>query len=104
MESNARYEFTLIAWRDAFSSWVRDTLKKRAAGVDIRLETIEGVTLVETAASLARSRAAGRGAERLAALVAALAAEETGSAAQLARILQPEAASLVRRNAERVNL
>ncbi|MCJ2140377.1 maltotransferase domain-containing protein [Methylobacterium sp. E-066] len=104
LERNARYEFTLIAWRDPFSSWVRDTLKKRAAGVDIRLETIEGVTLVESAASLARGRGAGRDAERLAALVAALAAEETGSAAQLERILQPEAASLVRRNAERVNL
>ena len=103
LEQNARYEFTLIAWRDAFSSWVRDTLKKRAAGVDVRLETIEGVALVETAASLARTRG-GRDAERLAALVAALAAEETGSAAQLDRILQPEAASLVRRNAERVNL
>lgn len=103
LERNARYEFTLIAWRDAFSSWVRDTLKKRAAGVDVRLETIEGVALVGTAASLARTRG-GRDAERLAALVAALAAEETGSAAQLDRILDPEASRLVRRNAERVNL
>lgn len=82
---------------------MRDTLKKRAAGVDVRLETIEGVALVGTAASLARTRG-GRDAERLAALVAALAAEETGSAAQLDRILDPEASRLVRRNAERVNL
>ncbi|MFD0938934.1 maltotransferase domain-containing protein [Methylobacterium trifolii] len=100
LERNARYEFTIEAWRDAFSSWVRDTLKKRAAGVDVRLETIEGVTLAKTAADLAT----GRDKERLAALVSALAAEETGSAAQLDRILQPDSARLVRANAERVNL
>jgi starch synthase (maltosyl-transferring) len=99
LEKNARYEFTIEGWRDGFSSWMRDTLKKRDAGVDVRLETIEGVTLVQTAADLAE----GRDKERLQALVAALGAEETGSAAQLDRILVPDAASLVRRNAERVN-
>ena len=86
LEKNARYEFTIEGWRDGFSSWMRDTLKKRDAGVDIRLETIEGVTLVKTAADLAE----GRDKDRLTALVAALAAEETGSAAQLDRILMPE--------------
>ncbi len=100
LERNARYEFTLVAWRDSFASWVRDTLKKRDAGVDVRLETIEGVTLVGTAASLAT----GRDKDRLAALVAALEAEESGSAAQLDRILEPGSAALVRAHAERVNL
>ncbi len=42
LERNARYEFTLVAWRDPFASWMRDTIKKRDAGVDVRLETIEG--------------------------------------------------------------
>lgn len=100
LERNARYEFTIIAWRDPFASWVRDTLKKRDAGVDVRLETIEGVSLVKTAASLAT----GRDKERLAALVAALGAEESGSAAQLDKILEPGSAALVRTHAERVNL
>ncbi|GJD54233.1 maltotransferase domain-containing protein [Methylobacterium dankookense] len=100
LERNARYEYTIEAWRDGFFSWMRDTLKKRDAGVDIRLETIEGVTLVQNAADLAK----GRDKDRLAALVAALAAEETGSPAQLDRILQPDSVRLVRANAERVNL
>ncbi len=100
LERNARYEFTIIAWRDPFASWVRDTLKKRDAGVDVRLETIEGVSLVQTAASLA----SGRDKDRLAALVAALGAEESGSAAQLDKILEPGSAALIRAHAERVNL
>ncbi len=74
LERNARYEFTIDAWRDPFASWMRDTIKKRDAGVDVRLETIEGVTLVESAASLAT----GRDRDRLAALVAALGAEQAG--------------------------
>ncbi|MCJ2025075.1 maltotransferase domain-containing protein [Methylobacterium sp. J-067] len=99
LERNARYEFTIDAWRDPFASWMRDTIKKRDAGVDVRLETIEGVTLVENAASLAT----GRDKDRLAALVAALAAEQSGSAAQLEKILQPDSVALVRPHAERVN-
>ncbi|WP_336486118.1 maltotransferase domain-containing protein [Methylobacterium nigriterrae] len=99
LERNARYEFTIEAWRDAFSSWVRDTMKKRDAGIDVTLETIEGIEIVQTAADLA----SGRDKERLAAVVSALAAEETGSTAQLRRILEPETTKLIRRNAERVN-
>ncbi len=100
LERNARYEFTIVAWRDPFASWVRDTLKKRDAGVDVRLETIEGVSLVQTAAALAT----GRDKDRLAALVAALGAEESGSASQLNKILEPGSAALIRAHAERVNL
>ncbi|WP_430910238.1 maltotransferase domain-containing protein [Methylobacterium sp. sgz302541] len=99
LERNARYQFTIEAWRDGFSSWMRDTLKKRDAGVDVRLETVEGVALAQTAADLAT----GRDKKRLTAIVAALAAEETGSAAQLDRILEPATANLIRANAERVN-
>ncbi|GLS43658.1 maltotransferase domain-containing protein [Methylobacterium brachythecii] len=100
LERNARYEFTIEGWRDGFSSWVRDTLKKRDAGVDVRLETIEGVKLAQTATGLA----VGRDRERLAALVSALSAEQEGSAAVLDKLLAPEASTLIRRNAERVNL
>jgi len=100
LERNGRYEFTLVAWRDPFASWMRDTIKKRDAGVDVRLETIEGVALVETAAALAT----GRDKDRLAALVAALNAEQKGSAAQLDKILAADSVVLVRPHAERVNL
>ncbi len=100
LERNARYEFTIEAWRDSFSSWIRDTLKKRDAGLDLRLETVEGVELVQNAADLAR----GHDKERLNALVASLAAEQEGSPRILDKILAPEAAALVRRNSEKVNL
>ncbi|NEU11745.1 DUF3416 domain-containing protein [Methylobacterium sp. BTF04] len=100
LEHNARYEFTIRAWRDAFSSWMRDTLKKRDAGVDVQLETVEGIAFVQGAADFAE----GRDRDRLLAVVSALAAEGTGSATQLDLILAPETAALVRRYAPRVNL
>ncbi|KQP07197.1 alpha-amylase [Methylobacterium sp. Leaf99] len=100
LERNARYEFTIRAWRDAFSSWMRDTLKKRDAGVDVQLETVEGIAFVVDATD----EAAGADRDRLKALATALDAEITGSAAQLNLMLIPENARLVRRYAPRVNL
>lgn len=97
---NARYEFTIQAWRDGYSSWVRDTLKKRQAGVDVRLETIEGVQFATSAAQ----NASGPDRDRLDAVVAALDAEESGSAAQLDLMLESAHASLIRRHAPRINL
>ncbi|GJD73278.1 maltotransferase domain-containing protein [Methylobacterium goesingense] len=97
---NARYEFTIQAWRDGYSSWVRDTLKKRNAGVDVRLETIEGVAFVIGASE----NATGPDADRLKALSGDLEAAETGSAAQLDLMLAPENAHLIRRHAPRINL
>ncbi|WP_264049087.1 maltotransferase domain-containing protein [Methylobacterium flocculans] len=97
---NARYEFTVQAWRDGYSSWVRDTLKKRQAGVDVRLETIEGVQFVTGAAQ----NAGGPDRERLNALVDDLEGRESGSAAQLDLMLEPTNASLIRRHAPRINL
>src|SRR3712207_9093573 len=53
LERNARYEFTIEAWRDTFSSWLDEVRKKQTAGVNVRLETIEGVHIAEEAASRA---------------------------------------------------
>ena len=53
VERNARYEFTIEAWRDPFSSWLDEIRKKLAAGQMVRLETIEGVHIAEEAASRA---------------------------------------------------
>ena len=97
LERNGRYEFTIEAWRDGFSSWMRDTLKKRDAGLDIRLEIAEGVAIVRKAADLAE----GRDKDRLNALLATLSAED-GTAQVLDRVIGE--AALVRRNAERANL
>ncbi|MEH3146694.1 MAG: DUF3416 domain-containing protein [Methylobacterium frigidaeris] len=95
---NARYEYTVEAWRDDFSSWLRGLEKKRVAGVPVHLETQEGVALVRRAATLAE----GSDADTLKRLVVALEAEEAGSAAQLERIL--ERSSVIRRNSETVSL
>jgi starch synthase (maltosyl-transferring) len=48
-EENAFHECSFLAWRDLFATWVKDTAKKHAAGVDITLELIEGRELVEAA-------------------------------------------------------
>ncbi|MGR3570997.1 alpha-1,4-glucan--maltose-1-phosphate maltosyltransferase [Brevirhabdus sp.] len=41
--------FTLVAWRDLFGAWHRDTAKKIAAGQPVALEAEEGRQLVEQA-------------------------------------------------------
>jgi starch synthase (maltosyl-transferring) len=46
-----RWQFTIEAWRDSFATWRDEVSKKRAAGVDLRLELIEGLHLVQAAAS-----------------------------------------------------
>ena len=51
------YLFTVEAWRDAFGSFRDEFAKKLAAGVNTRLEVVEGVGLVRDA-----SKAAGDGA------------------------------------------
>lgn len=43
-----RYVYAIEAWTDRFATWRRDFLAKRSAGVDIRVETIEGGKLLET--------------------------------------------------------
>jgi hypothetical protein len=51
LADNARYHYTIIAWRDVFASWRDEMAKKRAAGVPISLELTEGRLLIEHAAS-----------------------------------------------------
>jgi starch synthase (maltosyl-transferring) len=46
---NAFYECSIIAWRDLFATWRKDTAKKLAAGVDISLELEEGRHLLDAA-------------------------------------------------------
>ena len=41
--------YTIIAWRDLFAHWHKDTTKKIAAGLDVSLEAEEGRQLVEGA-------------------------------------------------------
>jgi starch synthase (maltosyl-transferring) len=56
-----RYEYTMLAWIDGFTSWARDLAKRIAANQDVRVDLLIGAALVEDA----RRRAAGPDAERL---------------------------------------
>jgi hypothetical protein len=51
LAENTRYLYTIIAWRDLFATWRDEVVKKRAAGLPISLELIEGRLLMEKAAS-----------------------------------------------------
>lgn len=46
-----RFQYTIEAWRDVFGSWRDEVDKKRAAGVGITAELLEGRQLVERAAA-----------------------------------------------------
>jgi starch synthase (maltosyl-transferring) len=49
LERIGRYLFTIEAWHDAFATWCDEVRKKHAAGLDVRLELLEGRVLVEAA-------------------------------------------------------
>jgi starch synthase (maltosyl-transferring) len=42
---NGRYYYTIIAWRDLFSSWREEITKKHGAGLSVELELEEGRSL-----------------------------------------------------------
>ncbi|MGH6923025.1 MAG: maltotransferase domain-containing protein, partial [Propylenella sp.] len=102
VEANARYLYTLIAWRDLFASWRDEVSKKHAAGVPVALELKEGMELV--ARALKESDRVG-GADR-SALAALLAHCESSveDGERLASLLSREAGELMRRAGIRTNL
>jgi starch synthase (maltosyl-transferring) len=100
LERNARYQFTIEAWRDDWATWLGELAKKRGAGLDVRLETIEGVRIAEKAGAGADEEDA----TALRSLMARLTGAPEGSEAQLELLLAPDNAALIGRNAERRNL
>jgi starch synthase (maltosyl-transferring) len=46
LEENARYLYTIEAWRDPFASWQAGLQKKRDAGQDLRLDLEHGLDLI----------------------------------------------------------
>ncbi|WP_284945523.1 maltotransferase domain-containing protein [Acidisoma cladoniae] len=69
------HEFAVEAWRDAYATFRDELSKKHNAGVDVRVEMIEGQHLIEMAgaplASVARAFTQGDNAERIALLLSA---------------------------------
>jgi starch synthase (maltosyl-transferring) len=91
------HEFTLIAWRDLFATWRRDTAKKIDAGQVVSLEIEEGTRLVRTAAD---QPGADAGLGTLAGNLYGAAADDD----KLAILMAPETLSLLRRMGPRTNL
>jgi len=100
LERNGRYQYTVEGWRDPFTTWLSEIEKKRAAGQNVRLETIEGLSIVEKAAGLAQEPDA----NALADLLKRLKACEEGSEQQLGLLLDESNIALIDRNAEHENI
>ena len=99
--ADARYVYTVIAWRDLFATWRDEVTKKHAAGVAIALELVEGRNLI--AATLETSEHASK--EDRAALRALLAdIDGEDNARRLALLMGHEAAQLMKRAGVRTNL
>jgi starch synthase (maltosyl-transferring) len=101
---NARYEYSVIAWRDRFGSWRDEVAKKRAAGVSISLELSEGRQLIEQAAD-----DPSRGTKAEKAALRALSErlqdqEDVDEVTQLAALASDDTLDLMRRAGPRVHL
>ncbi|KAA2238205.1 maltotransferase domain-containing protein [Salinarimonas soli] len=98
LERIGRHRYTVEAWRDPWATWLSEIRKKIAAGQNVRLETIEGVALVERAHNLHPDVGP------LAELVERLKRHEEGAPEQLDLLLDAVNADLVDAHAERLNV
>ena len=99
VDANARYRYTLIAWRDLFASWRDEVTKKHAAGVPIALELTEGRALVERTLNESDRAGARRQGRRLEAPVSGLAAtEDEGERLALLLVARDRGADEARRH------
>lgn len=90
------YEYTIVAWVDAFATWARDLAKRHEAGQEVGSELLEGARLIHEAAK----RAAGDDARWLATQAALL--EDQGDSGERVRVaLHPELAARMSANSDR---
>lgn len=89
-EAVGAHEYVVEAWWDDFGTFRRDLTKKREAGLDVRLETEEGLTLLEQVAASAPASVA----RTLTDIVLRLRAEPD-VAARVAELLAPETRAAV---------
>jgi starch synthase (maltosyl-transferring) len=102
LQKNARYLYTIIAWRDLFSSWRDEVAKKHAAGRPLSLELIEGRELIKRAvADVTRGSDSVR--RHLAALVETI-EQAGGDSARFELLMSETARELMTRSGPRTNL
>ncbi len=95
-----RWQYSVVAWTDRFSSWQRDLRKRLDAGQDVTLDLRIGVELIAGAAERATDAGADRDARTLRAWAVTLAAPDAPArAADLA--LDPDATTACRRHPDR---
>ncbi|MGV8840831.1 MAG: 4-alpha-glucanotransferase, partial [Bauldia sp.] len=99
VEENTRYVYTIEAWRDGYATWRNEVEKKRAAGVNVALEMIEGTHILDHAASDDPSVT-----ELLDGLRAKLRAAEGDPEALWTLLTTPQSAGLILATAERLNV
>jgi starch synthase (maltosyl-transferring) len=99
LDRNLRYHFTIVAWTDWFGTWAADLRKKYDAGQEVGSELLEGVRLVETAATIAR----GEDQRRLSALLAEL-KEDASESERVAVALSNDLLDLMERYPTRSDL
>ena len=97
---NARYRYTVEAWRDVFASWRIEVSKKHDAGVPVGLELIEGRKLLARTAEAA----SGEDAERLRGLLVRLEERLADHGWQLAVMLGEDLRELMSRVGLRVDI
>jgi starch synthase (maltosyl-transferring) len=92
-----RYEYTVTAWTDRFSSWQRDLRKRLDAGQDVAVDLRIGADLAEAAAERAIAAGAGTDARMIAGWAARL--RQAGTAGSVG--LEDDATAAVRRHPDR---
>jgi starch synthase (maltosyl-transferring) len=100
LTSNGRHFYTIIAWRDLFSSWLHELDKKRGAGLAIDIELEEGRQIVEKAL-----REEGRGSSSARQALGALLEQHRGAdASSLKWLTSRETVELMAQVGPRTNL
>jgi len=92
-----RWLYTIVAWTDAFGSWIDALRKKFDDGQDVTVDLHDGLALLDDAIG----RAQGRDRERLTAFRAEIADPAALLADRVAAALDPELLALVERYPER---
>ncbi|HET7274554.1 MAG TPA: alpha-1,4-glucan--maltose-1-phosphate maltosyltransferase [Longimicrobiaceae bacterium] len=99
LDTNSRYEYTVIAWTDTFESWAMELRAKYGAGQDLTSELMEGMEILRAAAERAT------GADRAAIHELIRTLEETGSQADSASVvLDARVSRLLARHPDRDDL
>src|SRR5262249_53370208 len=86
-----RWEYTITAWVDHFSTWRRDLSKKHEDGQDVQIDLLIGARIIDEASA----RATGEGHHVLATWGKNLGSETFPTAERIRIALSPEVANLM---------